>query len=84
MNESKASLRESWLLSPVMMVPMTRKTQRKMFPASVPNRSMIFPWAMVKMMPNTCSRRRGLAQESEGWMQGKKEEKKKARLPSPL
>lgn len=37
------------------MVPMTRKTQRKMLLASVPNLSMIFPWAMVKMIPNTCA-----------------------------
>lgn len=40
------------------MVPMTRKTQRKMLLASVPNLSMIFPWAMVKMIPNTCAARR--------------------------
>lgn len=39
---------------PVITVPMRRKTQRKMFPASVLNLSMIFPWQMVKMIPNTC------------------------------
>lgn len=37
---------------PVIMVPMRRKTHKKMFPANVPKWSMIFPWPMVNMIPN--------------------------------
>lgn len=33
-----------------------------MFPGSVPKRSMIFPWQMVKKIPKACKRRRGQEQ----------------------
>lgn len=51
-NHSKR-LRAVRKVIPVIIVPVSRKTQRKMFPANVPNLSMIFPWQMVNMMPNT-------------------------------
>lgn len=38
---------------PVITVPTSRKTQRKTFPAKVPHLSIIFPSAMVKMIPKT-------------------------------
>lgn len=43
---------------PVIIAPIRRKTQRKMFPASVPKWSMIFPWQMVNIIPNTCAEHR--------------------------
>lgn len=51
--------------SPVITVPTRRKTQRNMFPASVPKLSMIFPWQMVKKIPKTCER--GNGQEQSCW-----------------
>lgn len=39
--------------SPVIIVPISRKIHRKMFPANVPQASIIFPWQMVKMIPKT-------------------------------
>lgn len=42
-------------LLPVIIVPIRIKTQRKMFPASVPKWSRIFPWQMVNIIPNTCA-----------------------------
>lgn len=38
-------------ISPVTTVPISRKMHKNMFPAKVPQWSMIFPWAMVKMIP---------------------------------
>lgn len=43
---------------PVIIVPSKRKTLRKMFPGKVPKLSMIFPWLMVKMIPNTCLKKK--------------------------
>lgn len=38
-------------ISPVIIVPMSRKKERKMFPAKVPLLSIIFPSLKVKMIP---------------------------------
>lgn len=40
------------VISPVIIVPMSRKHNRKMFPAKVPHLSIIFPSLMMKMSPN--------------------------------
>lgn len=40
---------------PVSTEPSNRKMPRKRFPMSVPHLSIIFPWQMVKMIPNICN-----------------------------
>lgn len=52
----KFSLIQCWPLFlnvslPVMIAPIKMNIHRKIFPAKVPHLSIIFPWAMVKMIP---------------------------------
>lgn len=43
---------------PVSTEPSSRKMPRKRFPTTVPHLSIIFPWEMVKMIPNICNEKK--------------------------
>lgn len=43
---------------PVSTEPSSRKMARKRFPTTVPHLSIIFPWEMVKMIPNICNEKK--------------------------